>query len=100
MKIETKTIIKSSWGYDQTNIDFYEVVKVSNGWATLQEVGFTITEQAGFLAEYVIPVPEIKIGKPFRRKIKTYSSGDYVNISSYAGGSIWEGKPVLQTHYH
>ncbi len=100
MKIETNSILKSSWGYDQTNIDFYEVIKVQNGWATIQKIGSNTTEQAGFLAEYVVPVPEFKIGKPFRRKIHAFQSGDYVGINSYAGGSVWNGKPATQTHTH
>lgn len=100
MKIETNSILKSSWGYDQTNIDFYEVIKVKNGWATIQKIGTDIVEQNGFLSESVVPATESKIGKPFRRKIHAFQSGDYVGISSYAGGSVWNGTPATQTHTH
>lgn len=99
MKITEGAIIKSQWGYDQTNIDFYSVTKVNNGWAWLQPIGQTVTEEAGFLSEYVVPNPEVTSGKVFRRKIKSYTSGDYVAIETYAGGSVWSGKPCLQSHY-
>jgi hypothetical protein len=99
-KIEQGSILKSSWGYDQTNIDFFEVVKVSNGWATIQKIGSSYFEDAGFLSETVMPAIDYKIGKPFRRKIHAFSSGDYVGITSYSGGSVWNGKPQLQSHTH
>ena len=101
MKIETNSILKSSWGYDQTNIDFYEVIKVKNDWATIQKIGQEIVENMPeYMGEKVIPAIDYKIGKPFRRKITTFSSGDYVGIHSYSAASVWEGKPETQTHTH
>ena len=29
MKIQEGTIMKSTWGYDQTNVDFFKVTKVN-----------------------------------------------------------------------
>jgi hypothetical protein len=98
-KIEQGTILKSSWGYDQTNIDFYEVVKVANGWATIQQIGTMHKEPTGFMSEYVVPAADVKVGKPMRRKIKSFMSGDYVGITSYSGASVWSGQPLGQSHY-
>lgn len=99
MKIQEGTIMKSTWGYDQTNVDFFKVTKVNNGWAWMQPVGQVMVEQTGYLSETVIPSNE-PAGKVFRRKIQSYSMGDYVRINSYAGASIWSGQPVMQTHTH
>jgi hypothetical protein len=99
MKIETNSILVSSWGYDQTNIDFFEVIKVKNDWATIQRIGKDYVGQTD-ISETVVPAIDYKIGKPFRRKITAFSSGDYVGINSYNAASVWEGQPQLQTHTH
>lgn len=99
MQIQEGTVMKSTWGYDQTNVDFYKVTKVKNDWAWLQPMGQAMVEQTGFLSETVVPDNE-PFGKPFRRKIKHYAMGDYVAINSYQGASVWNGNPVTQTHYH
>jgi hypothetical protein len=42
-------IIVNSWGYDQTNIDFYEIVKVSASYVWLREIGSSVKE-TGFMS--------------------------------------------------
>lgn len=44
-----------SWGYDQTNIDFYLVVRRTEKSIWLQPVKSQIVEQTGYLSEYVVP---------------------------------------------
>jgi hypothetical protein len=41
VKVQPKVgdILYSSWGYDQTNIEFFKVVKVSEFSVWIQEVG-------------------------------------------------------------
>lgn len=93
------SILRSSWGYDQTNIDFYKVVSVKNGWAWIVPLGQTIVEYASmYMGEYVVPTDET--GKKFRRKVHNYGSGDFVGINDYQSASVWSGKPQLQTHTH
>jgi len=92
--IEVGSILKSSWGYDQTNIDFYRVVKVANGWATIEPIGQTIFENTGWASETVVPT-ETATGKTFRRKIQ---GGDWVKIASFSGASVWNGEPQHQSH--
>lgn len=97
--VATGTVFVSTWGYDQTNVDFYRVTRATAASVWLEKLGQTVTEQAGFLAEYVVPT-DTATGEVFRRKAKDYGNGVYVNVSDYAGASEWNGKPVLQTHYH
>lgn len=44
-------IFYSSWGYDQTNIDFYKVLEITKSGksARIQMVGQKITRDAGFM---------------------------------------------------
>ena len=50
-------IFYSSWGYEQTNIDFYKVVEVSKSGKTitLQQIGSQVVEVNGYCSEDVIP---------------------------------------------
>jgi hypothetical protein len=99
-RIEAGSILRSSWGYDQTNIDFYKVISVKNGWASVAKIGQEIVEDLpAYMGEKVIPF-EGKIGAAFRRKIQSYATDDYVGINSYQAASVWNGKPQMQTHTH
>jgi hypothetical protein len=99
-KIETGSILKSSWGYDQTNIDFFRVVSVSNNWATLEPIGQTVVETlAGYMGEKVAPA-DVTIGKTFRRKVKHFMGEDMVSVKTYAIATVWNGTPQLQTNTH
>ena len=97
--MEAGTILKSSWGYDQTNIDFFKVVKVSNGWATIQPIGPKIVERTGWASETVVPNEEVT-GASFRRKIKVHGSMCWVKIHSFSGADVWDGLPEFQSHTH
>jgi hypothetical protein len=92
------TIFESSWGYDQTNVDFYKVTGKTAKFITLQKVGSKIVQETGWAESVVIP-GETEIGKPFKRKVQTFAWGVYVSISDYASASPWAGKPVRQSSY-
>lgn len=96
--IATGTIFVSTWGYDQTNVDFYRVVRSTAASVWLQKVGQRVVEQTGYMSETVAPTDEA-YGQVFRRKVQMYGDKAYASINSYAGASEWSGKPVTQTHY-
>ncbi|MCB0744314.1 MAG: hypothetical protein KDC67_10450 [Ignavibacteriae bacterium] len=60
----------TSWGYDQTNVDFYQVLeKIGKATVLLQEIGSEYTDN-----DYgrVKPRPDKKFGEPFRARICEY----------------------------
>jgi hypothetical protein len=61
--IEIGDIFYDSWGYDQTNIDFYKVIKKTKAMVWLRAIGQTYLEQTGFMSEYVTADPEKEIFK-------------------------------------
>ena len=90
-------ILVSSWGYDQTNIDFYEVVQVKGkGTVVIRQVQEKIVRQ-GDQEEDVVPEPGKFEGEPLLRRVKP---GDRpgVKLESYAWAYLWDGKPKRQTH--
>ena len=48
----------SSWGYNQTNIDFYKVIKKSEKMIWLRAIGQKYVEQTSWASETVLPDPE------------------------------------------
>jgi hypothetical protein len=64
-------ILASSWGYDQTNVEFYRVEQIKGEWITLQKIA---AEEASdgclTMTGQVVPAePHRPIGEPFRRKV-------------------------------
>ena len=50
-------IMYSSWGYDQTNVDFYQVVGVAKNTVKLTEIQSSIRD-SGYMSGYVKPVKD------------------------------------------
>jgi hypothetical protein len=119
-------ILYSSWGYDQTNIEFFKVVKVSEFSVWIQEVGSKIVEVTGWAHEKVVPndSPEYQVRNwdnvedafgnvnPYitkthpinRHKVKYFSwDGEesyYVTLNSFSHAKLWDGKPKEASHTH
>jgi hypothetical protein len=91
-------ILYSSWGYDQTNIDFFEVRKVSGSMIVIQKIEDKIVRNDGPM-HYVVPVPGQYTGVPFRRKFgpRWNGKGYVVSINSAASASLWDGIPKGET---
>lgn len=68
--LEVGAIFSSSWGYEQTNVNFYQVVEIRGKNLTIQEIGQKIvSESVG--SEMVAPAPEKKIGKTFTKRLNS-----------------------------
>ena len=90
----------SSWGYDQTNIDWYQVTKVTKCCVYIARIRSNKTETA-FMQGETTPVPNDFCGEPMRRKVdKSYKGEPYVSITSYASACPWNGKPMHWSSYH
>ena len=53
-RIEPGAILYSSWGYDQTNIDFYMVTRTTKSSAWIVPMSSRMTEQTGWASERVV----------------------------------------------
>lgn len=95
-------VLVSSWGYDQTNVDFYKVLVPAEAgkYCTLVKVGQKYVSGDAWSGT-VVAVPEQVMGAPFKKRVKpaTSYSGPSVKIASYAYASPWDGRPKSQTGY-
>jgi hypothetical protein len=89
-------ILYSSWGYDQTNIDFYEVTKVIGPKFVEIRALAQKTVRSEQTADYVAPIPGrfARNSRPMKKRVKP---GDSVKITSYSSAYKWDGKPKYQT---
>ena len=104
-------ILCSSWGYDQTNNDFYKVVRTSKNCVWLIEVSLPIKERKGISGMSEDRKYDIENAKPcsndetpFRRTVYNYSANkdpkyDTVSISSYESASKYNGESLYCSWY-
>jgi hypothetical protein len=93
--LEVGHILVSSWGYDQRNIDFYEVTKVI-GANTVEIRALEQTRTGDGWTGKCLPKAGHYTGKAMRKK----ANGDgSVKIASYAWARIWDAMPEAWTAY-
>jgi hypothetical protein len=88
-------ILTSSWGYDQANVDFYEVVGVTNKSVRLEKIGSTTIENNDSYGLKVVPDTSWRGGKVMLKRV---DSSGYVSLTSYSCASKWDGNPQYETH--
>jgi len=94
--IQVGDIFVASFGYNQTNIDYYQVVKVGAKSIAIRKVANKVVREVRG-ADYVVPVKGKFVGKALRKFPKVYRDEPYLNIASYASAYPWDGKPKSQT---
>ena len=93
-------ILESSWGYDQTNVDFYKVIGVSPTRVRVVKVKAQSTSGASWGTGTKVPVPDAQDGDPMWRKVHESGPKQYgVRIASYAWARLWDGRPANFTEY-
>lgn len=98
------SILVYSWGYDQTNQEFYQVISLTSKTVTIRQlvVSKVSTEKEPFdLSEYVVPVKDSFQSESVMRKKVSYdsSSNPYIKMD-YGRCILWNGVKKLQTHTH
>lgn len=97
-------ILVCSWGFDQTNVDFYKVIGISSSGKsiTIQRINSEVKEN-GFMCGSSVPsVPHTVSnhrGEPLTKRVKIIDNSYCVNISSYSTAYLWDGKPERCSWY-
>jgi hypothetical protein len=90
------TILVASWGYEQTNIDWYEVIAVvSDKTVVIRKIAASIESGCGYMSGNSVPVPGAYIGEPMRKR----ATSNGVSLTNFHGASPWDGKPRHCTWY-
>lgn len=97
-------IVYNSWGYDQTNIDWYRVTRVTAHYAWLKPIAAKV-EETSFMAGPSMPRIDVSSADPAEwgfsdiesepeTKHRAYSNrhGDFITFK-HGAGCKWDGKP-------
>lgn len=112
LAIKPGTILWDSWGYDQTNIFFCEVLENTGKTLKCAMLRNKSKGETEFMTENVMPGEKAN-NKPFRLRIsrgknnpdECYLSGSYPFIEdrdddkTHGYWWIWDGKEKMATHY-
>lgn len=100
---DTGAIVYDSWGWEQTNIDYYCIVKRSGQFVTLLPMKKASGPEIGFMTRKETPKEIDFTGDPVRKKVRSHFGKETgFSMRDYAGGgwvSLYEGQPVTSTHY-
>jgi hypothetical protein len=90
------SILVCSWGYEQTNVNFYEVVAVRGGTVDLREIDKDKTA-TGFMSGTAMPRPGVFVGGLIKGK---RARGDNsVRVSGTQRVHLWSGRPQSWSSY-
>lgn len=62
-------ILSYSWGYDQTNVDFFQVVKTTEKSVSIRQIASTV-EQRGFMSGDAKPIKDRFVGPIQTKRVK------------------------------
>lgn len=88
-------IVVSSWGYGQSNVDYYEVVAVSGASVTIRELGKNVILGRG--TDQVTPLAGVYVGEPMKRRVSTSYEGTLSVKIDHNYAYAWDGKPDHET---
>ena len=114
-------ILHHSWGYDQTNCDFYQVVEVKPASVVLKKIGAKpVPGSEGFMSQSLIPEKDGFIVNGYHaltkynsditaenptitKKVSFYVNPDgslrYFIPVPYGWCDLWDGKPQYSSWY-
>lgn len=96
-------ILENSWGYNQTNWYFYQVLSVTSRFITYQRLAVNETPMDSSMRTKLSPVPGESYGsansETARAKVKFSDRGaPYINCR-FGIGTKWDGTTKTATHY-
>jgi hypothetical protein len=102
---KTGDVATNSWGYDQTNVDWYKVVKTSEHFVWLQPI-CGHTEETGFMSGRSEPQMDVSADDPskwgFREakgRIERHKAYGSNVCMKYGSGSKWNGETRYASWY-
>jgi hypothetical protein len=89
-------VLLSSWGYEQTNVDFYEVVAVRGAVVDIRKLAASTTNDSD-MTGHATPVPGQYVSDVIRSKRP--DARNSVRLNSHCIATPWNGKPARWTSY-
>jgi hypothetical protein len=96
-------ILHHSWGYEQTQCDYWQVLRVTAHGAIIQAIGSKTVEASTYehgMADMRLPVADDFYGDPVKVRVNGFnriaaSEGRF----SYGSAGVWDGRPHYCSWY-
>ncbi len=95
------SVLVRTWGYEQTNNDFYKVVEVKAKSVVVVKIGKEVVDDDaqrvghGSMATYVVARRDKVVGGPMTKVVKFSANGE-----ARAGDMVlWDGKKMYESSY-
>jgi hypothetical protein len=101
-KVQPGIIFYSSWGYDQTNVDFYQVKSVKGNFAIIQEIRQESEPGSSeLMSSSVKGIKNAFIGDEIRKKINfnSWNNDPYFHFNGFNDANVWDGKSKYCSWY-
>ncbi len=95
-------IVYNSWGYEQTNIEFYQVVRIMNKTIEVREISQSTVEDSTYshgMADERVPQKDVSRSEK-SYKLRVYARGRLSNPESYYYFNKWDGRPKYCSWYY
>lgn len=94
-------VFVSSWGWDQTNVDFYKVVAKTGARVKVVKIGkIAVSDDDHRSSVSVIPNKTVTEGPVMTKAIRAGYGGEaYFKVETYAYARRWDGTPKHETSY-
>lgn len=91
-------ILHSSWGFEQTQCEFYQVISTTEKTITIQRIASERLEATSWASEYRTALPNqfLKDYEPTTHKVKV---GGTIKFSSYQNANLWDGNKKYCSWY-
>ncbi len=95
------TIFVATWGYDQTNVDYYEVTRATAKTVWLRAIASKVTRPLTAMSQEIVARPGVFVGKEFRRRVHRDGAltQPFVAIDSVHGAHPWNGQPEFSSSW-
>jgi hypothetical protein len=85
------------WGYEQTNVDFYEVIRVNGQKLVFRPISSKVVVN-NYDRGQVVDAPGVYTGKEFSKLVGSDKYG-YITYNSYSSMNPWDGQPCYFSTY-
>ncbi len=86
--VSVNDVLASSWGYEQTNVSFYQVISLhGKKTVTVRKISSEVCRD-GAMSGYKKPILNDFIGEPLRRQVKEYDSVPLIKIEDFESARL------------
>lgn len=83
-EVAVGSIFCCSWGYEQTNVDYYQVIERNGSNVVIREIGAKKKAGENALQGSCVPVPDWFTGEPMKKRLQ----GKRIRIADYSSAYL------------